>query len=149
VMRQLNSQIFLNSPTEKYATLFAGRYDAESRCLCYCNAGHLPPILLSGGTTKRLEAGGTVLGLFPAAAFEARSIELSPGAILAIFTDGVTEAVNHADEEFGEDRLVESLLEAQTRSPEAIYQHVTAQVRLWQGDLRQHDDITLIIGKLE
>ena len=69
--------------------------------------------------------------------------------MLAIFTDGVTEAVNHADEEFGEDRLIEALQEAQARAPEAIYRHVVAQVQLWQGSLKQHDDITLIVAKVE
>ncbi len=149
VLEQLNTQIFLNSPREKYATLFAGRYDAESRRLCYCNAGHLPPVLLLRSEVKRLEAGGTVLGLFESAAYNASSIELEAGTVLAIFSDGITEAVNDADEEFGEERLVEALRESLSRPPEAIYRHVIAQVRLWQGNLKQHDDITLIVGKVE
>ncbi len=148
VMRQLNTQIFLNSPSEKYATLFAGRYDAETRRLCYCNAGHLPPILLHDGGIDRLETGGTVLGLFEAADYKASSIELTPGTVFAIFTDGVTEAVNSGDEEYGEARLIEALRESSSHSPEGIYRHVTAQVRLWQGALKQHDDITLIVGKV-
>jgi sigma-B regulation protein RsbU (phosphoserine phosphatase) len=92
---------------------------------------------------------GTVLGLFPSVQYSSSSIELSPGTVLAIFTDGVTEAVNHADEEFGEDRLIEALQETRARAPEAIYQHVVGQVHLWQGSLKQHDDITLIVAKVE
>lgn len=149
VLEQLNTQIFLNSPREKYATLFAGRYDAESRRLCYCNAGHLPPVLLRRGEVIRLEGGGTVLGLFESASYKASSTELEAGTVLAIFSDGITEAVNDADEEFGEERLVEALRASVSRAPEGIYRHVIEQVRLWQGNLKQHDDITLIIGKVE
>jgi serine phosphatase RsbU (regulator of sigma subunit) len=147
VMAQLNQQIYLNSPSEKYATLFAGRYDAESRRFHYSNAGHLAPILLNDGELVRLDSTGTVLGLFPDQKYEARSVELPPGSLLAVFTDGVTEAVNDVDEEFGEERLLETLREYQTHPPEEIYRQAVARVRQWQGALKQHDDITLIIAK--
>lgn len=77
------------------------------------------------------------------------NVELLPGAILVIFTDGVTEAVNGADEEFGEERLLLALRECCMRSPEGIYSYVVERVRQWQGELKQHDDITLIVGKVE
>lgn len=147
VMTHLNHQIYLNSPAEKYATLFLSRYNAETRRLYYCNAGHLPPILLNERGTQILEATGMVVGLFPEAAYEARSVELEPGALIAIFTDGVTEAVNKDDEEFGEERLLEALTQARAHAPEGIYRFVIGCVREWQGDLPQHDDITLIIAK--
>ncbi len=147
VMAHLNQQIYLNSPSEKYATLFAGRYDAESRRFHYSNAGHLAPILLNGGELTRLDSTGTVLGLFPDQNYEARSVELPPGSLLAVFTDGVTEAVNDKDEEFGEERLLETLREYQSHPPEEIYRQAVARVRQWQGELKQHDDITLIIAK--
>ncbi len=147
VMSQLNRQIYLNSPAEKYATLFLSRYSAETRRLYYCNAGHLPPVLLDEQGTHLLESTGMVVGLFPEAAYEARSVELTPGALVAIFTDGVTEAVNRNDEEFGEKRLIEALTRARAHSPEAIFRFVIERVREWQGDLPQHDDITLIIAK--
>jgi sigma-B regulation protein RsbU (phosphoserine phosphatase) len=148
VMDQLNQQIYINSPSEKYATLFLSRYDAASRRLWYCNAGHLPPILLTDQGTQLLEATGTVVGLLPGAGYQARSIDLPPGSVLAIFTDGVTEAVNHADEEFGDDRLRAALQQARQRTPEEIYKFVIGRVRDWQGDLPQHDDITLIVAKV-
>jgi phosphoserine phosphatase RsbU/P len=147
LMEQLNQQIFENSPSEKYATLFALRYDAGTCRLAYCNAGHLPPYLLLNGSVKRLEAGGTVLGLFSDTAYTAASVELPAGATLAIFTDGVTEAVNENDEEFGEDRLLEALRESRAATPEGIYHHVINRVQRWQGNMKQQDDITLIIAK--
>jgi sigma-B regulation protein RsbU (phosphoserine phosphatase) len=148
VMSRLNEQIFLNSPSEKYVTLFSSRYDAELRQLCYCNAGHLPPILLCNGNVRRLEAGGTVMGLFPKVSYQPASLQLEPGTIMVIFTDGVTEAVNEADEEFGEERLLEALQACRSQAPEGIYRHVIDRVFKWQGPQKQHDDITLIVVKV-
>jgi sigma-B regulation protein RsbU (phosphoserine phosphatase) len=68
--------------------------------------------------------------------------------LLAIFTDGVTETVNGADEEYGEECLVQALRDSQSRSPVGIYHYITDQVRKWQGTQKQHDDITLIIAKV-
>lgn len=147
VVAQLNQQIYLNSPAEKYATLFLSRYDAETRQLSYCNAGHLPPILLDGRGAQRLEPTGTVVGLVPDASYQAKSVEMAPGTMLAIFTDGVTEAVNGAGEEFGDERLLQALKGSRSRTPEGIYKFVIEKIRAWQGDLPQDDDITLIIAE--
>jgi phosphoserine phosphatase RsbU/P len=147
VMTHLNRQIFLSSPPEKYATLFLSRYDANSRRLWYCNAGHLPPIVMSSDGIQLLEATGMVIGLFPDVAYQARSVELAPGTLLAIFTDGVTEALNKADEEFGDTQLQAALQHSRARSPEAVWEYVMSRVADWQSDLPQYDDITLIVAK--
>jgi phosphoserine phosphatase RsbU/P len=147
IMSHLNQQIYLNSPPEKYATLFLSRYDANSRRLWYCNAGHLPPILLSSNGIQLLEATGMVIGLFPDVVYQAKSVELAPGTLLAIFTDGVTEALNKADEEFGDTQLQAALQQARSRSPEAVWEFVMSKVSEWQNDLPQFDDITLIVAK--
>jgi phosphoserine phosphatase RsbU/P len=94
-----------------------------------------------------LEATGTVVGLLPDAVYEAKCIDMTPGTLLAIFTDGVTEAVNGADEEFGDKQLLEALQQSRARTPEAIWDHVLSRVGEWQGGLPQHDDITLIVAK--
>jgi phosphoserine phosphatase RsbU/P len=147
IMRHLNQQIYLSSPPEKYATLFLSRYDAASRRLWYCNAGHLPPILLSSNGIQLLEATGMVVGLFPDVVYQAKSVELAPGTLLAIFTDGVTEALNKADEEFGDAQLQAALQQSHARSPEAVWDFVMSKVGEWQSDLPQYDDITLIVAK--
>ncbi|MFH1574567.1 MAG: SpoIIE family protein phosphatase [Acidobacteriota bacterium] len=149
VMEQLNSQIYLNSPAEKYATLLLAHYDAETRRLCYSNAGHLPPIAVCGVTVRRLETGGMVLGLFEQASYRADTLQLDPGTVFAVYTDGVTEAANEDDEEFGDDRLLEVVQAWQARSPEAIYGEVTRRVREWRGKLAQQDDVTLIVGRVD
>jgi sigma-B regulation protein RsbU (phosphoserine phosphatase) len=148
IMGQLNQQIYLNSPPEKYATLFLSRYDANSHRLWYCNAGHLPPIVLTPKGAQALEPTGTVIGLLPNASYEAKSMELIPGTLLAIFTDGVTEALNKADEEFGENQLLTALQQSRIHAPEAIWDHVMSRVGDWQSDLPQYDDITLIVAKV-
>jgi phosphoserine phosphatase RsbU/P len=147
VMTQLNRQIYLNSPPEKYATLFLSRYDANTRLLWYCNAGHLPPIVLSAQGSQTLEATGTVVGMFPDAVYQAGSISVLPGTLLAIFTDGVTEALNKAEEEYGTPQLLEVLRQSSSRTPEEIWHHVIKSVDAWQSDLPQYDDITLIVAK--
>ena len=148
IMAELNQQIYGSSPSEKYATLFLSRYDAGARRLWYCNAGHLAPILLTDQGVQVLEPTGTVIGLLPGAGYQAKSIDLAPGALLAIFTDGITEAVNGADEEFGTERLVEALQQSRSRAPEEVYRFVIGRVREWQGTLPQHDDMTLIVAKI-
>jgi len=148
IMAELNQQIYGSSPSEKYATLFLSRYDAGARRLWYCNAGHLAPILLTDQGVQMLEPTGTVIGLLPGAGYQAKSIDLAPGALLAIFTDGITEAVNGADEEFGTERLVEALRQSRLRAPEEVYRFVIGRVREWQGNLPQHDDMTLIVAKI-
>jgi len=89
-----------------------------------------------------------VLGMFESASYETAVVDLSPGDLLAIFTDGIPEAVNDKEEEFGEERLLDILLRGSGRQPEYLYRQVTGRVREWQGDLRQHDDITLIVASV-
>jgi sigma-B regulation protein RsbU (phosphoserine phosphatase) len=148
-MNELNQQIYLNSPAEKYATLFLGRYVAVERSFCYSNAGHLPPIILNGNSIRRLETGGTVLGLFDGIQYEAQTVELPPGSLISLYTDGITEAVNESDEEFGEERLLIALREFRALPPEIIFRRVVGRVQEWQGKLKQRDDITLIVGKVD
>ena len=147
VMAQLNEQIYLSSPPEKYATLFLGRYDADTHRLWYCNAGHPPAMALNAQGVQTLETTGTIVGMFPGMVYEAKFINLTPGTLLAIYTDGVTEALNKADEQFGDRQLLEALQQSSTYSPEDIWKHVMSKVGAWQSDLPQHDDITLIVAK--
>jgi phosphoserine phosphatase RsbU/P len=96
---------------------------------------------------RRLEITGTVVGLIPDEIYEEKSVELPPGTVLAIYTDGITEAVNKEDEEFGEKRLLEALRQSYSSPPQAIWDYVMAGVAAWQNELPQFDDITLIVAK--
>jgi phosphoserine phosphatase RsbU/P len=143
----LNHQLYESTPPEKYATLFLGIYDGRSHRLTYSNGGHLPPILISGdGTVRRLEAGGTVVGLFDNMTYDEGSVEMHPGEIFVAYSDGVTEPENEFGE-FGEERLID-LVSANRRLPLIqISQYVTASVDEWIGDNEQPDDITLVLAR--
>jgi len=143
----LNHQLFESTPPEKYATLFLGIYDGRSHTLTYSNGGHLPPILIGkDGTVRRLEAGGTVVGLFDAMTYEEDSVEMHPGEVFLAYSDGVTEPENDFGE-FGEQRLIELVRENRHLPLPEISQIVTMAVDDWIGDKEQPDDVTLVLAR--
>src|SRR5579863_5785732 len=143
----LNHQLYESSPPEKYATLFLGIYDGRNHRLTYSNGGHLPPILIAeDGAIRRLEAGGTVVGLFDNMMYEEGSVEMKPGEIFLAYSDGVTEPENEFGE-FGEERLID-LVSANRSAPLVqISEAVTLAVDDWIGDNEQPDDITLVLAR--
>jgi phosphoserine phosphatase RsbU/P len=143
----LNHQLYESTPSEKYATLFLGNYDGRSRRLTYSNGGHLPPILISqDGSIRRLDQGGTVVGLFDALSFDEASVILRPGDIFLAYSDGVTEPENDFGE-FGEERLIELVRDRWSEPLSRITEAVTAAVDDWIGDKEQPDDITLVLAR--
>jgi phosphoserine phosphatase RsbU/P len=143
----LNHQLYESTPPEKYATLFLGIYDGRSHKLTYSNGGHLPPILIAGdGSVRRLETGGTVVGLFENVIYDEGAVEMHPGEIFLAYSDGITEPENEFGE-FGEERLID-LVRANRRLPLVqISQTVTSAVDDWIGDNEQPDDITLVLAR--
>lgn len=143
----LNHQLFESTPAEKYATLFVGIYDGRVHRLTYSNGGHLPPILISqDGTIRRLEAGGTVVGLFDNMAYDEGAVEMRPGEIFLAYSDGVTEPENDFGE-FGEQRLIDLVRENRHLPLPQISQIVTMAVDDWIGDKEQPDDVTLVLAR--
>src|SRR5262252_1092900 len=143
----LNHQLFNSTPPEKYATLFLGVYDGRSRRLTYSNGGHLPPILIGqDGTVRRLEAGGTVVGLFDGMSYEEDTVEMNPGEVFLAYSDGVTEPENDFGE-FGEQRLIDLVRENRAQALPKISQIVTAAFDTWIGDNEQPDDVTLVLAR--
>ena len=143
----LNHQLFDSTPPEKYATLFLGIYDGRSHRLTYSNGGHLPPILIArDGSVRRLEAGGTVVGLFDGMTYEEDSVEMNPGEVFLAYSDGVTEPENDFGE-FGEQRLIDLVRENRSQPLPQISQIVTAAVDTWIGDNEQPDDVTLVLAR--
>ncbi|MGD0507521.1 MAG: SpoIIE family protein phosphatase [Terriglobales bacterium] len=143
----LNHQLYESTPAAKYATLFLGIYDGATRRLIYANGGHLPPILISeDGSSQLLSCGGTVVGLFDNLSFPEATVQLRPGDVLLVYTDGVTEPENDYGE-FGEERLIQ-LVRANRHLPlERITEIVAAAVADWIGDNEQPDDITLVLAR--
>jgi len=147
LMYLLNRQLYSTTPMEKYATLFLGLYDGSTRHLTYSNAGHLPPILIGeSGDIRRLETGGTVVGLFDNMQYEESTVSLGSGEIFLAYSDGVTEPENDFGE-FGEERLID-LVRANRHLPlDRISELVTDAVYEWIGANEQPDDVTLVLAR--
>jgi len=146
-LRSVNQLFFENTADSAYATLFFAEYDDRAGRLRYANCGHLPALLLRrDGALERLDSTCTVLGLFKAWDCTIDERRLQPGDTLALYTDGVTEAFNEAGEEFGDQRLVESLRLHRGQSPQAMVAAIADAVRQFSPH-EQYDDITLIIAQ--
>jgi sigma-B regulation protein RsbU (phosphoserine phosphatase) len=143
----LNHQLYESTPDAKYATLFLGIYDGETRRLTYSNGGHLPPVLISeDGSSQLLSCGGTVVGLFDNLSFPEATVQLRPGDVLVAYSDGVTEPENDYGE-FGEERLIQLVRENCHLPLERITEIVTVAVDDWIGDNEQPDDVTLVLAR--
>jgi len=144
----LVNELFCENTTEgTYATLFFAEYDDETGCLRYVNCGHLPALLLrSDNSVERLDSTATVLGLFKEWDCSVGERRLFAGDILALYSDGITESFNDADEEYGESRLIEALRRHGELSSQALLGSIVDDVRRFSRR-EQHDDITLIVGR--
>ena len=148
LMERLNRFLFESTQANKYVTLFYGELDPERRLLSYVSAGHVPSFLRrASGEELRLSEGGPVLGLLENACFEVGEVSLRAGDILAVNTDGVTEAQSPDEEEFGDARVFETLaLHAESTARDALDGLVGA-VERWSGPLGCSDDLTAMILK--
>jgi len=146
-LQSVNRLFYQNTTDSAYATVFFADYDDTTRRLRYANCGHLAGILLRpNGQVERLHATGTVLGLFEDWESPTVECQLSPGDIFALYTDGVTEAFNESEEEYGEDRLIAALQQNSTLPPTEILSATISEIQRYSPH-EQHDDITLIVAK--
>ena len=145
----LNEALCGSSSAARYATAFLATFDPETRRLSYSNAGHLPAILVREQDTARCEDGGMPIGLFEGATYETGAVTLVPGDLLALFTDGVTEAPAPDGEEFGAERLAELLRAHRARPLEAVIDTVFDALLQWSGPVDPHDDVTLVLARVK
>jgi sigma-B regulation protein RsbU (phosphoserine phosphatase) len=147
ILSLLNRHLYRTTQAEKYATLFLAHYDSATSRLTYSNAGHLPPLVLSrDGTIRRLDRGGTVVGLMDGMRYEEDSFQMQPGDILVAYSDGVTEPENDFGE-FGEARLMEIVARYRDQPLEVISAQVMLALDAWIGAEEQPDDITLVLAR--
>lgn len=147
LLSSVNRLFFKNTESSHYATMFFGLYEDATRRLRYSNCGHNPALLLrTNGTVERLHSTTTVLGLFEHWNCVIDEVQLEPGDVLAIYTDGITEATNKAEEEFGEERLVNVLQANKSLAAPELLRKVMASVQEFSPG-EQGDDLTLIVGK--
>jgi serine phosphatase RsbU (regulator of sigma subunit) len=149
ILSQTNGVMFHNSPAQFYVTFFLGDLETATGKMRYVNAGHIPPILYRAKTRsiERLEAGGTVLGLFAEAPFEAGEVVFAPGDMLLVFTDGLSEAWGQNEEEFGEDRMGALIRDNASLAAGELEQKIQNEVEAFTAGARATDDRTIIIVK--
>ncbi len=147
LLRSVNQLFCENTPDGAFATLFFAEYDDQLGRLRYANCGHLSALLLrSDNTLERLDSIATVLGVFKEWDCEIAERQLCPGDTLALYTDGITESYNPAEEEFGEHRLVEALQRHRALPSQTLLASIVEEVRQFSPN-EQRDDMTLIIAK--
>jgi sigma-B regulation protein RsbU (phosphoserine phosphatase) len=149
LMHKVNVLVYEASASNRYATFFFAAYDPRTRRLECVNAGHNPPVVLRNGQVIRLEAGGPVVGLLPLAPYVEQVLTLEPGDLLLLYTDGISEAMTHDDEEWGEDRMIEAARKVRTKDAGEILHAIFADADKFTAGAPQHDDMTMLILKLE
>jgi sigma-B regulation protein RsbU (phosphoserine phosphatase) len=145
-LRRTNRLLYLNTTSEKFVTAFYGVIDPESGSLSYSNAGQDKPLLLSpDGAVEALEGGGIMLGITDDFLYPEMTAEIPAGSALVVYTDGVTEAENGKGEMFGEQRLRDALRRLCRENAEGIRLGVLAALEAFTGDVKQGDDITVLV----
>jgi len=134
----------------RFTTAFLAEYDPVHRTLDYINAGHNNPILRrASGLIERLDVGGLPYGIQPEVKYESARVALAPGDWLIIFTDGLVEAENARQDEYGESRLLAAIEAGRTSEPADMLKRLMAELDLFVGNTPQHDDVTCMLLKSE
>jgi phosphoserine phosphatase RsbU/P len=148
VVGAVNRQVHLSSPTDRYATLFYGVFDAATRTLRYVNAGHNPPLVIRGArAVARLEAGGPPVGVFLDSSYEEGAIQLESGDLVIAYTDGVTEALNSSGREWGVEGLRNAAIQSSARCADDIVAAIFASLDEFSRG-RQSDDATVVVVRV-
>ena len=145
-LARINRRLASRNLESRYATIVYGVL-SPGGAFVYTNAGHNPPALVSGSGVRRLEVGGPFVGMFPDISFDQERLQLAAGDTLVLYSDGVTEARNQVEEEYGEHRLIDCVLAGRADPPRALVDEVFASVREFSAGVEQSDDITVAITR--
>jgi serine phosphatase RsbU (regulator of sigma subunit) len=144
MMTRINQALLARGIDNRFATIVFAIMRPDGR-LTYCNAGQNPPLLFSASRVRKLETGGTIVGLFEHASYEQEEIQLTAGDLLAVFSDGVVEALNPAGEEYGEARAQSAIAPHWRESSDVVLQSLLESVRTFAHGAPQHDDVSALI----
>jgi sigma-B regulation protein RsbU (phosphoserine phosphatase) len=145
-IENMNKALCRRGLESRFVTLMYGLVSSEGE-LTYCNAGHNPPFVIGKSGVRRLEAGGPVVGLLEFAPYDQETVHLDAGDTIVIFSDGVSEALNSAGEEFGDARLLETVQAAGQVGAQSVVEKLIAAVRLFTRGAAQSDDITVMVAR--
>jgi len=144
----INTYLSENTPSNRFITLFAAELDPSCGDLSFINAGHNPPLIgRADGTVELLGSGGLPLGIMPFAQYDLGSAQLNPGDVLVIYSDGVSEANNLAEDEFGMERLEQVVAQNVSQTATGLRDKVESALSNFTGTAAPNDDITLVIVK--
>jgi serine phosphatase RsbU (regulator of sigma subunit)/pSer/pThr/pTyr-binding forkhead associated (FHA) protein len=144
LVSRINVALIRRSIEARFATIFFGVLDAQGR-LTYCNAGHNAPLLIGKQGVRRLEEGGLIVGMFESAVYDQETVQLDPGDTVVVFSDGVSEALSASNEEFGEHRLQQVVLQSVNDGPDATLERMLDAVRDFSRGAVQNDDVTALV----
>ena len=147
MVSNLNRQLYATTAPEKYATFYFAMYDESQHALTYTNAGHLPPMLVRDGQVTLLDPTGTVVGAFPFAVYEEKTVKLEHGDMLVAYTDGLVEPENAYGEMYGEERLQELLIKYTRADSSEIIARAMEAVVQWTGSSELQDDMTMVVAR--
>ncbi len=145
LVSRIDTLVYSATHGRKYATFFYGRYTPATGVLHYVNAGHNPPFVVDDGRIETLPSTGKPIGILPGSRYEAATITLPPGATLALYTDGLNEATNAADEELGNMRLAELVHEAAQGDVASMPARVLDAVTHFEAGAPPSDDKTIVV----
>ncbi len=148
IVGRLNRAVCAHCPPNRFISLFMAAFDPGARQLRWLNAGHNSPLVVrSSGEVLRLEAGSPVLGIAEETSHQEQRLVLSAGDVLVLYSDGVTEARNRADDEFGEQRLVDEVRKRQGQPARVILEAVESAITAFLEEIPPVDDVTLVVAR--
>ena len=146
LVRRINEILYENTTADKFITFFVAVLDPKSRKLTYCNAGHNPPLRFSEtGEVTPLEEGGLIIGMMPGVNYKTETIDIVKGDKIVMYTDGITEAENKEEDEYGEKRLIDHVKRNLHLSPKELLASIVNDVDNHADDISSQDDVTLLI----
>jgi sigma-B regulation protein RsbU (phosphoserine phosphatase) len=141
-----NILLYHSTDLDRFATCFYGILDADEHCLCYANAGHEHPLLFRGnGHRESLDKGGIVLGILEESDYSEATVPVEAGDLILIYSDGITDAADGSEEEYGLDRLEELVRENRKLPARELVSRIMHEVQRHAGDTPQTDDMTLVV----
>lgn len=148
MVSRINNLIYQNTDLDKFITFFYGQLDTSNNNFTYCNAGHNPPYKVSqDGEAYELMVGGIILGMMADIVFETETIVINPGDRIVMFTDGITEAMDEKEEEFGDERVKTLIQKDPSLTSQELLNKVVTEVEGFSAGSPQADDITMVIVK--
>lgn len=152
IVSKLNRLLFNTTQGEHYVTFFYATFDQNTQRLTYVNAGHNPPMYFpadSRSEFRELTSGGLVAGAFEHAAYEQETVQMQRDDLLFLYTDGLSEALNVAGEEFGANRIMDTLKSIASLSADQIRDVVVRRVKDWCAGMSLYDDLTFVVMKVK